>query len=124
MSNPVSTTSASPGRSYRLSAGPGVLLILAILILLGVGYTLWQAIVVPYQQIEITNPTSLGAAVEDCRPWIQIEHPTWLSLSEQGVQPSKRIVLTLGCDEPLTRTTPITLGITSAPSGWLRFLNG
>jgi len=124
MSNPASTTNISPRRSYRLSAGPGLLLILATLILLGVGYILWQITVVPYQQTEITNPTPLGAAVEGCRPWIQIEHPTWLSLSDQGVQSAKRIVLTLECVEPLTRTVPVTLEIASAPAGWLRFLNG
>lgn len=123
MPNPASTTSASSERSYRLSAGPGVLLILATLILLGVGYTLWQTVVVPYQQIEITNPAPLGAAVEGCQPWIQIEHPTWLSLSDQGVQSTKRIVLTLECVAPLTHTVPITLRIASAPAGWLRFLN-
>lgn len=122
MSNPVSTTSASPERSHHLSAGPGLLLVLATLVILVTGYMLWQSIVVPYQQVEITAPAELAES-GGCQPRIQIEHPARLSLSDQGVQSAKRIVLTLKCAAPLTRTVPVTLQITSSPPNWLRFLD-
>ncbi len=116
-------TNVSPPLTYRPSVGPGLLLVIALLSALGAGCLIWQILVVPYQQDEITGPMAFGPIVEGCQPQVRIEHPTRLSLDDRGVQPNKRIVLTLECEKPLARTVPVTLVITSDPPGWVRFLN-
>ncbi len=123
MPDAASTVDASPKPPYRLSAGPGILLIVATLVVCGIGYLSWQILVVPYQQVEVTDPMPLGPVVDGCQPRIQVEYPVWLSLDDQGVQQAKRIVFTLDCDRPLTQIVPVTFEITSNPSGWIRFFD-
>jgi hypothetical protein len=123
-----STSEIPPRPSSRLSSWLGILIVVATLlivlaILLGTGYLLWQTFVVPYQHIESTAPVPLGPPVNGCQPQVEIEHPARLSLDDQGVQPTKRIVLALYCEAPLTRTASITFEIKPDQPDWVRFLD-
>ncbi|MBU0702370.1 MAG: HEAT repeat domain-containing protein [Chloroflexi bacterium] len=121
-----------PSRLPPWFGTPVVVIILAVAVLvalLGLGHWLF---VTPYNRVVVTDPVSLGAAVDICQPQVQVEHPEWLSLDDRGVQQNKRIVIALSCaTAPLTSTAlftptvPITFEIRADPEslGWVRFLN-